>query len=177
MEYLYLKALHIIFVVTWFSGMFYLVRLFIYNSEANSKPEPDRSILQKQFTLMSGRLLYIITWPSAILTLIIGLYMLHLNTALLYMGWMHVKLTLLVLLFIYHHTLHFLYKQQRRGVFRYTGMQLRIWNEASTILLVAIVFLAVVKSNLSMVYGVVGLLLFAMLLMLSIRLYKMVRKE
>jgi protoporphyrinogen IX oxidase len=177
MEYLYVKALHIIFVVTWFSGMFYLVRLFIYNTEANIKPEPERSILQGQFTIMAGRLLYIITWPSAILTLLIGLYMLHLNSALLYVGWMHVKLTLLVLLFIYHHTLHFMFKQQRRGVFRYTTMQLRIWNEVSTIFLVAIVFLAVVKSNLSMVYGIVGLLLFAMLLMLAIRLYKMVRKD
>src|SRR2546423_15670202 len=70
--YLYLKALHITFIVTWFAGMFYIVRLFIYNTEANEKPEPDRSILQKHFSIMIKRLWFGITWPSAVLTLIFG---------------------------------------------------------------------------------------------------------
>ena len=70
MEYLYLKSLHIVFVVTWFAGLFYIVRLFIYHTEANDKPEPDRSILFKQFVHMERLLWYVITWPSAILTLI-----------------------------------------------------------------------------------------------------------
>src|ERR1043165_9380448 len=72
MTALYLKAIHIIFIVTWFAGMFYIVRLFIYNTEANAKAEPERSILQKQFNVMIRRLWFGITWPSAIITLIIG---------------------------------------------------------------------------------------------------------
>ncbi len=67
--YFYIKAIHIIFIVTWFAGMFYIPRLFIYATEANEKSEPDRSILQKQFAIMSKRLWLGITWPSAILTL------------------------------------------------------------------------------------------------------------
>ena len=72
MDFSYLKALHIIFVVTWFAGLFYIVRLFIYHSEAESKPEPERSILQKQYKLMEKRLWYGITWPSMILTITFG---------------------------------------------------------------------------------------------------------
>ncbi|RYZ54014.1 MAG: protoporphyrinogen IX oxidase, partial [Chitinophagaceae bacterium] len=70
--YAYLKALHIIFIVTWFAGMFYIVRLFIYNAEAAEKGEPEKSILQKQFSIMIKRLWLGITWPSAILTLLFG---------------------------------------------------------------------------------------------------------
>ena len=70
--YIYLKALHIIFIVTWFAGMFYIVRLFIYNTEAAGKAEPERGILQGQFSVMIRRLWFGITWPSAILTLILG---------------------------------------------------------------------------------------------------------
>lgn len=75
MLYFYIKALHIIFVITWFSGLFYIVRLFIYSAEANEKPEPDRGILLKELGIMQSRLWYIITWPSAILTLIFGTWM------------------------------------------------------------------------------------------------------
>ncbi len=175
MTLLYLKALHIIFIVTWFSGMFYLVRLFIYNTEASLKPEPERTILNAQLGLMAKRLLFGITWPSAILTLLIGIGMLVYNTAYLKLGWMHVKLLLVVLLLVYHHTLHFLYKQQRRGEFRYSGDQLRIWNEVATVLLVAIVVLAVVKTHLSMLYGLIGLAVFTVVLLSAIRLYKVIR--
>ena len=73
--YFYVKALHIIFVVTWFSGLFYIVRLFIYSAEAHLKPEPERTILLRQFGQMQHRLWYIITWPSAILTLVLGTWM------------------------------------------------------------------------------------------------------
>ena len=66
MQYLYIKALHIIFVTTWFAGLFYIIRLYIYYKEAEDKEEPAKGILQKQFKLMSKRLWYIITWPSAV---------------------------------------------------------------------------------------------------------------
>src|SRR5215217_2199937 len=104
--YSYLKALHIIFIVTWFSGMFYIVRLFIYNTEANEKPEPERSILQRQFTIMIKRLWLGITWPSAIITLILGptlwYQLLHFNLV----SWLTVKLCFVAGLYAYQLTLH-----------------------------------------------------------------------
>src|SRR5258706_15176871 len=72
----YLKALHIIFIVSWFAGMFYMPRLFVYNTEANNKEEPAKSILHEQFSIMMKRLWFGITWPSAILTLILGITLL-----------------------------------------------------------------------------------------------------
>ncbi len=72
MAYQYLKALHIIFVITWFAGMFYMPRLFIYNTEANEKDEAAATVLHEQFSVMMKKLWFGITWPSAILTLIFG---------------------------------------------------------------------------------------------------------
>jgi protoporphyrinogen IX oxidase len=173
MDFLYLKALHIIFVVTWFSGMFYLCRLFIYNREANDKPEIEKTILQNQFSIMIIRLLFGITWPSAVLTLIFGLWLLFIYPSVPI--WLHIKLGLVLLLFVYHYTLHIIYKQQQQGTFKYTSNQLRIWNEVPTIFLVAIVMLVVVKQNMSLVYGLVGLVAFIVLLMSTIKFYSSIR--
>jgi protoporphyrinogen IX oxidase len=173
MDFLYIKALHIIFVVTWFSGMFYLCRLFIYNREANDKPEIEKQILQNQFNIMIKRLLFGITWPSAILTLILGIWMLFIYPSIPI--WLHIKLGLVLLLFIYHYTLHIIYKQQKQSIFKYTSNQLRIWNEVPTIFLVAIVMLVVVKQNMSLIYGIVGLALFVIVLMSAIKIYKNLR--
>ncbi len=173
--YFYIKALHIIFIVTWFSGMFYIVRLFIYNTEANEKPEPEKSVLQKQFNIMIRRLWFGITWPSAILTLIFGPWMWYLWGHL--DDWLAIKLCFVVGLYAYHFTLHAIYKQQSNGVFRFTSGQLRIWNEIATIFLVAIVMLAVVKQGMSFIWGLAGLLLFVALLMSAIKIYKLIRKS
>jgi putative membrane protein len=173
--YNYIKALHIVFIVTWFSGMFYIVRLFVYNTEANGKSEPEKSILQKQFSIMIKRLWFGITWPSAILTLIFGPWMWIMLGAL--PGWLLIKLCFVVGLYAYHFTLHGIYKQQAKGVFKYTSQQLRIWNEVATIFLLAIVMLAVVKQNMSVVWGLIGLILFVMILMSAIKIYKNIRKK
>lgn len=180
MNFFYIKALHIIFVVTWFSGLFYIVRLFIYNAEAAEKPEPEKSILQNQLSIMIKRLWFGITWPSAVLTFIFGGWIL--SVWIFQMGyswdsWLLLKLTFVLLLFLYHFSLHVIYKQQSRGIFKYTSQQLRIWNEVATILLVAIVFLVVVKNNISFVWGLVGLFLFILLLMGAIKIYKAVRNK
>jgi putative membrane protein len=171
--YLYLKALHIIFIVTWFAGLFYIVRLFIYNTEAQEKGEPERSILQKQFSLMIQRLWLGITWPSAILTLIFGPWVWIKLGSL--PQWLQIKLAFVVLLYIYHFTLHALYKQQKKGIFKYTSQQLRIWNEVATIFLVAIVMLATVKQGMSLIWGLVGLVGFIIILMSAIKIYKTIR--
>lgn len=173
--YLYVKALHIIFIVTWFSGMFYIVRLFIYNAEANDKDEPEKAILQKQFGIMSKRLWYGITWPSAVLTLIFGPWMWHLYGHL--DNWLAVKLCFVVGLYIYHYTLHIIFKQQAAGIFKHSSGKLRIWNEVATIFLVAIVMLATVRQSLSLVWGLGGLVLFVIVLMSGIKIYKAVRNK
>ena len=171
--YLYLKAIHIIFIVTWFSGLFYIVRLFIYNTEASEKSEPEKSILQNQFSIMIRRLWLGITWPSAILTLIFGVWLwISLNAT---PSWLRIKLSFVLLLFIYHFTLHVLYRQQRRGIFKFTSMQLRIWNELATIFLIAIVMVVVVKQSISLLWGAIGLILLMILLMSAIKIYKYIR--
>ena len=77
--YNYIKALHLIFVVTWFAGLFYIPRLFIYHIEAAAKPSPDKEILSNQLKLMTKRLWYIITWPSAVLCTVFAIWLLLLN--------------------------------------------------------------------------------------------------
>jgi putative membrane protein len=173
--YSYLKALHIIFIVTWFSGLFYIVRLFIYNTEANTKPEVEKKILQQQFNMMIKRLWLGITWPSAILTLILGPTVLYMYGSI--DTWMWIKLGFVLGLYLYHFSLQRIYSEQQKGIFRFTSTQLRIWNEVATIFLVAIVMLATVKSNLSFAWGLIGLIFFVILLMSAIKIYKTFRNE
>ena len=173
--YNYIKAIHIIFIVTWFSGMFYLPRLFVYNTEAAEKPEPDKSILHKQFSKMIRNLWLGITWPSAILTIIFGGW-----TAWMYGSipqWLWIKLAFVGGLYAYHFTLQKIYAEQMRGVFKYTSQQLRIWNEIATIFLVAIVMIVSVKQSMSPVWGLLGLLLFIIILMSAIKIYKIARHK
>ena len=174
MMYNYIKAIHIIFVITWFSGMFYMVRLFIYNTEAGDKPSPSKEILREQFGVMIKRLWWGISWPSAVLTLIFGGCMWYnLGST---PGWLLVKLFFVIGLLAYHLSLQYLYNQQVKGEFRFSSIKLRIWNEVATIFLVAIVMLAVVKESMSWLRGVIGLLLLGIILMLGIKVYKGLRK-
>jgi len=180
--YSYLKALHIIFIVTWFAGMFYIVRLYIYNTEANEKPEPERTILQKQFAIMIRRLWLGITWPSAILTLIFGPWvMFNANWDKLLLDpsgkWLLVKLIFVVFLYAYHFTLHSIYRQEMSGRFKYSSQQLRMWNEVATIFLVPIVMLATVKQTISWVWSLVGLAGFIIILMSAVKIYKALRES
>jgi len=175
MEYAYVKALHIIFVITWFSGLFYLGRLLVYNQEASQKDEPERSILVKQFTLMTRRLLFAIAWPSLVLAWFFGGWL-----ASLYPGWpvwLVTKIGLVILLSMYHHSLDKIYRDQAKGKFRLTSFQLRVWNEVPTVFLIAIVMLVVVKQNVSMVYGLGGLLIFILVLFSAIKIYKSLREK
>lgn len=178
--YTYLVALHIIFIVTWFSGMFYIVRLFIYATEAAEKEEPERTILLAQFKIMSKRLWLGITWPSALLTLIFGPLVLFKGGWLADFGsqhWLHVKLLFVLLLYLYFYSLHRIYSQQQKGIFKLSSQKLRIWNEAATVLLVVIVMLAVVKNALSWIWGLIGLVIFMLILMAAIKVYKNYRTK
>ncbi|MCL6259491.1 CopD family protein [Aquiflexum sp. TKW24L] len=177
MAFEYIKALHIIFVTTWFAGLFYIVRLFIYQTEALEKPEEERRILVPQLNLMANRLWLIITWPSAILTLIFGILVLYYRWGYMQLGFMHAKLAFVLLLYIYHFICHRIYKDLQDGKTKWTSTQLRMWNEVATVLLFAIVFLIVLKSLISVVWGIGGLLVLSITMMLGIKWYKKVREK
>lgn len=180
--YLYLKALHIVFIVTWFAGLFYIVRLFIYNTEALDKRPEEATILQQQFGIMIRRLWLGITWPSAIITLVLGPWLMwkggwHRSLADEGGQWLAVKLAFVAGLYCYHYSLHVLYKQQMSGLFRYSSQKLRMWNEVATVFLVAIVMLASVKQSISFVWGLAGLVAFVLVLLGAIRTYKRLRRQ
>ncbi|MGK0458887.1 MAG: putative membrane protein [Polaribacter sp.] len=164
-------------MVTWFAGLFYIPRFFIYQTEADDKLEPAKSILQTQFKLMSKRLWYIITWPSAILASIFGIWLIYLNPVWLEQPWMLVKLAFVLALYFYHGFCQNIYNKLQKDIIKYSTFKLRIFNEISTIILFAVVFLVTVKSAISWVWGVVGILLFGVLIMLGIKLYKRIREK
>jgi len=178
--YEYLKSLHLIFVVTWFAGLFYIVRLFVYQIEAAAMPSVERKILQRQYKIMTYRLWYIITWPSAILASIFGFLMLFCTTlgnAWLQMPWMHVKLAFVFLLFLYHGKCHQIYRNLQNDKVNYTSNFMRLWNEGATIILFAVVFLVVLKNAVKWIYGVLGIILFSLLIMMGFKFYKRVRER
>ncbi|MFD1551650.1 CopD family protein [Putridiphycobacter roseus] len=175
--FLYLKALHIIFVVTWFAGLFYVVRLFIYHVEAEDKPTEVKTILQNQYQIMTKRLWYIITWPSAIIVLITASLLLINNPTWLTFGWMHIKLGFVLLLYLYHLRCHKIFKDLQKNNIKTTSTKLRIWNEGATLLLFAIVFVVVLKSTLNWIFGVLGILSLGIILMILIKWYKKYRAK
>lgn len=175
MTFLYVKALHIIFVVTWFAGLFYMPRLLVYVAEASQLAEPARSALLNQLRLMQRRLWYGITWPSAVITLLLGLSTWYNYGAT--PTWLIWKLSLVVGLYGYHIATHFLFRQQQQGIFRYSSNQMRIWNEGATVFLIGIVFLVVLKDTLSLLWGLLGLAVFILILLLAIRIYRTLRNK
>jgi putative membrane protein len=172
-----IKALHIIFVVSWFAGLFYIVRLFIYAQEAKEMEEPKKSILTEQLAIMQKRLWWIITTPAMVLAVIFGTWMILLNPAYLQMSWMHIKLGFVLLLLMYHFYCQKIMFDISKGICKWKSNQLRLWNELATLFLVAIVFLVVLKSTLNWIYGTIGFFGVAILLMLGIQLYKKIRAK
>ncbi|GAB2782463.1 CopD family protein [Rhabdobacter roseus] len=177
MIYLYAKSLHIIFVVSWFAGLFYMPRLFVYHTEANDRPEAERRVLLAQFTKMEGLLFRAIMVPALWLTLLTGTTMLYLMPAWLSQGWMQLKLTFVLGLLGYHFSTRKLLNELKAQRFRFSSFQLRLWNEVATVFLFAIVFLVVLKNTLDWVWGVLGLLAFAVLLMSAVRIVKRLRSK
>lgn len=175
--YNYIKALHLIFVITWFAGLFYIPRLFVYQIEAFHKPSPDKEILGVQLKLMAKRLWHIITWPSAILATVFGIWLLAIIPGWLSQGWMHVKLTFVVLLIIYHIKTHLMFKELQDDKIKYSSNFMRLWNEGATIVLFAVVFLVILKSTIGWVFGVLGLVGLMIFLMLGFKLYKRLRSK
>ena len=178
MEYYnYIKSLHLIFIITWFAGLFYQPRLFIYHIEASKKESPEKEILEKQLKLMARRLWYIITWPSAILAATFAVWLLILMPSWLSQSWMLIKLGFVLLLILYHFKTHQMFLQLQKDVINYSSVFMRLWNEGATLFLFAIVFLAILKSSIHWVFafgGIIGLIVF---LALGIKLYKKYRSK
>lgn len=175
MSFLYLKALHIIFVVTWFAGLFYMVRLFVYQAEVKSD-SATRALID-HLKGAQRRLWYGITWPSAVLTWIFGLSVGYTLFGWDFPSWLMLKFLLVVLLTVYQIICHLMFLKFQREEISWSGGALRIWNEVATLFLVAIVFLVVLKDNLGWINGVLGLLAFAAALMAAIRIYKRIREK
>lgn len=175
--YDYLKSLHLIFVITWFAGLFYIVRLFIYQIEAYHKPSPDKEILGKQLKIMAKRLWYIITWPSMILALGFGTWVLIINWAWVTTDWMQVKLGFVVLLVIYHIKCQLIFRQLQEDVVKHTSNYMRLFNEGATIILFAVTFIIILKNAVNWIYGTVGIILFSILIVLGFKLYKRLREK
>jgi putative membrane protein len=175
--YIVIKSLHIIFVVTWFSALFYVVRLFIYHTEAQEKEEVERKILQKQYKLMQKRLWYIIGWPSMILTVVFGTWMLVLHDHLLEEKFMHVKLTLVAVLIVYHVFCEGILQKLKKDQIKWKSLTLRLWNEVATVFLVSIVFLIEMGNEINWMWGTLGFVGFFLFLMLIVKLVKKLWKK
>ena len=137
---LWVKSFHIIFVVTWFAGLFYLPRLFVYHSECQD------DISNQRFKIMERKLYYAITTPSAILATLLGISLIGFNLSFyLQAGWMHAKLGLVVLLWIYHIYCYFLLKAFKLDNNQHSSKFYRWFNEIPALMLIVIVILVVVQ--------------------------------
>ena len=177
MTYLHFKALHIIFVVSWFAGLFYIPRLFVYHTEANEKPEAERKILITQFIKMEMLLWKAIMVPASWLALIFGGILIYITPAWLQQDWMQLKLLFVAGLLGYHFLTGKIRNELQEGKFRFTSFQLRLFNEVATIFLFSIVFLVVLKNTVDWLWGVLGLVIFAVLMMTAVKMVKRIREK
>lgn len=175
--YRYFLAVHIVFVISWMAGLFYILSLFIYHTEANDKAEPERSILTTQFVKMEATLWKIIATPAMLISVLAGVSMLYLNPGLLKADWMMVKLTFVVALLIYHFICQRMVKQLKNGVYKMNSFKLRLWRELATVFMVAIVFTVILKNAVNWIYGLVGIMGLALLIMVAVKMYKRYREK
>jgi protoporphyrinogen IX oxidase len=177
MAYYWFKAFHLIGVVVWFAGLFYLVRLFVYHAEANLESEPAQSILKQQYEIMEKRLYSIITTPGMIVTVVCAIGLITTEPEILKSTWLHIKLALVLLLIGYHHYCKRIMKQLAKNECQWTGQQFRALNEAPTVMLVLIVLLAVFKNNLPLDITTWVIVALVLAMVASIQLYAKKRRR
>ncbi|WP_036903706.1 MULTISPECIES: protoporphyrinogen oxidase HemJ [Prochlorococcus] len=174
--YLWFKALHIIGVVVWFAGLFYLVRLFIYHTEAKELSPDIKEAFDKQYSLMELRLANIITTPGMILTVTMAAGLLYMQPAWLNQLWMQAKLLFVLALLLYHFFCYRIMNKLQKNDCGWSGKQLRVLNELPTLLLVSVVMLVVFKNNFptgAATWFIVALIIF---MALSIQFYARYRR-
>jgi protoporphyrinogen IX oxidase len=148
MSYYWFKAFHIVGFVSWFAGLFYLPRLFVYHAEAQEQQvEPARSILRDQYLIMEKRLYGIIMTPAMVVTLVMAAAMVVLQPDLLQQTWLQVKMGLVLVLVGFHHYCRKIMRQLEAGETPFTSKQFRWMNEFPTFFLVVVVMLAVFKND------------------------------
>ncbi|MFN6560970.1 MAG: protoporphyrinogen oxidase HemJ [Nostoc sp. ChiSLP01] len=177
MAYSWFKAFHIVGFVVWFAGLFYLVRLFIYHVEANLEPEPARTILKNQYQIMEKRLYHIITNPGMFVTIAMAIGLISTEPEVLKEGWLHIKLLFVAILIGYHHYCARLIKKLAADQCTWSSQQLRALNEAPTVMLVAIVLLAIFKNNLPTDMAAWGIFAMIILMAVTIQLYAKKRRQ
>jgi protoporphyrinogen IX oxidase len=138
--YLWLKAFHLIFVISWMVGLFYLPRLYVYHCELKPGSKED-----KIFQTMERKLLRVIMNPAMILSIILGLWVAQTYGFENLGGWFHIKMTLVVIVLYFHHFLSRRRKDFEKGKNKYSAKFYRVINEIPTVLMISIVILAIVK--------------------------------
>lgn len=177
MDFTTIKALHIIFVVSWFAGLFYIVRLFIYHTEAQEKEEIAKKILSDQYQIMEKKLWWIITTPAMILTVFFGTWMILLNSEYyLHSSWFQIKLVFIALLLTYHFVCQKIMNDLKKGIFKWKSNGLRMWNEVATLALVSIIFIVEMQDSINWIKATLGFFGVAIGLMMGIKIYKKTRR-
>tara|TARA_B100000579_G_scaffold435776_1_gene459892 strand:- start:746 stop:1267 length:522 start_codon:yes stop_codon:yes gene_type:complete len=161
MYFLYLKLFHLIGVIVWFAGLFYLGRLFVYHCEADNRPELERNTLKSQFSLMERRLYYGIAWPGLCISILFGIALIIVSG---FPDWLHAKIAFVLVLVIYHLWCGHLRKRLLDGSCRWNGTKFRLFNEIPTLLLFSIVFIAVFKNAISWKILLINLAVLIMLI-------------
>lgn len=138
--YLWLKAFHLIAMVAWFAGLFYIFRLFVYHVKFKDRPE-----LGQAYGLMERKLLYVIMYPAMLMTVLFGILLISLNPSVLRAGWFHLKLFAVLLLVAYHIFSSVVHRRFSKGNFFLSERACRLLNEVPTLILIVVVILAVVK--------------------------------
>ena len=163
---LLLKVLHIVAVIVWMGVLLYMPRLLRYQTEANTKTEPDRSVLIKQYKLMLRNLWLKVGWPAAILTIVFGLGIMHPYFSSI---WFWVKMVLVVVLLVYHHIIHFAYKNLQKDNYTKSVKRFKTMSNAGFIFLISIVALAVLKDSINIILMIGGLAVITFLVFVGSR--------
>jgi protoporphyrinogen IX oxidase len=177
MSYLHIKALHIIFVVSWFAALFYLPRLLVYHVEASQRPANEADVLVPALIKYQNLLYRAIMVPAMVITLITGFSLLYMNQSFLEEPWMHLKLGFVALLLGYHAYCKYLMNQMAKGVYPLSSIKLRLWNEVATVILFAVVFLVVLKNTVDWVYATLGLVVFSVVIFTAVFWVKKKREK
>ncbi|MCK6691487.1 MAG: CopD family protein [Thermoanaerobaculia bacterium] len=163
------KAMHLIGMVSWMAGLFYLVRLMVYHAEARVLPDPQREILTRQYNLMEWKVYKIILKPAVVITWVFGVLMLILQPIWLQQAWMYGKLVFVLLLtgYTYYCKVHIRHLESNTSAF--THVHYRVMNEVPTIILVSAVFLAVFRTRINWWYLLGGVGAFTLLIIGAVR--------
>ncbi|MCY0977532.1 CopD family protein [Chryseobacterium wangxinyae] len=182
MLYTIIKALHIIFMVSYFAGIFYLVRIFVYYKDTDDFAEEKKKILREQYIFMARRLWNIITVPAGVIMAVCGLIMIILNTGLMKMPWFHLKLTFLVGLAVFHYwawrKLNVI-KNLNGDTLSTSNVKLRQINEIATFILFLVVFTVILKSSVIEYWWqlITGFFILVFLIMMTVKLVNKSKKN